>query len=335
MSGADGGVGVVIVNWKAEQLLGRCLDAMAEQSLPARRIVVVNNGEPGLLATVPAAGRHGVLVIEPGRNLGFAGANNVGVREVPDCEWIALLNPDAFPEPDWLARLLTAARAEAPRYSFLASRQVVADDPRRLDGTGDVYAVSGLGWRRDHGRSASGTRLAREEVFGPCAAAALYRRDAFLEVGGLDESFFCYFEDVDLAFRLRLLGHRCLYVPGAVVHHVGSAVAGRQSDFAVYHGHRNLVWAWLKNMPSPLLLAYLPHHLALTLASLVHVGRRGQAVVLLRAKRDALRQLPRLLRARRAVQGRRRSGSRALRRLMVGGWRALGVGRFADPAGRG
>ncbi len=326
-SGADGGVGVVVVNWKAERLLGRCLDALAAQSVPARRIVVVNNGQPGLRSNVPAADRPGVCVIEPGRNLGFAGANNAGVQQVLDCEWLALLNPDAFPQPDWLEKLLAAARIDTPRYSFLASRQLVADDPSRLDGTGDVYAVSGLGWRRDHGRSARGTRLAAEEVFGPCAAAALYRRDAFLEVGGLDEAFFCYFEDVDLAFRLRLAGHRCLYVPDAVVRHVGSASSGRRSDFSVYHGHRNLVWTFWKDMPASLLARYWPHHLVLNFVSLVHFTARGQGGAIARAKRDALLGLPRVLKQRRAVQSQLRVGAGELRRLMVGGRRSLGWGR--------
>ncbi len=327
-------VAVVIVDWNAGELVARCLAALARQTRPADRVVVVDNGGvPGTRPHLPPAGPPVELLRLP-ENRGFAAGVNAGVAAAGEADWIALLNPDAFPEPEWLERLLAAAAAH-PEFSSFGSRQLAAGSPWLLDGTGDVYAVSGLAWRRDHGVRGEGVRLQADEVFGPCAAAALYRRSALREAGALDESFFCYFEDVDLAFRLRLLGHRCLYVPDAVVHHVGSALSGRQSEFAVYHGHRNLVWAWLKNMPWPLLLAYLPHHLALTLASLVHVGRRGQALVLLRAKRDALRQLPRLLRARRAVQGRRRVGSRALRRLMVGGRRALGIGRFADPAGGG
>jgi GT2 family glycosyltransferase len=313
----------VVVNWQAEALLDRCLEALARQSLPARRVVVVNNGAPGLAAAVPRLGRSGAQVVEPGRNLGFAAGNNRGLREADGCEWIALVNPDAFPEPDWLERLLAAA-ARHPECAFFASRQLMAHDAGRLDGTGDVYAVSGLAWRRDHGREAEGVRREAGEVFGPCAAAALYRKDALVEVGGFDESFFCYFEDVDLAFRLRLAGHRCRYVPEAVVHHVGSATSGRRSAFSVYHGHRNLVWTFWKNMPASLLARYWPHHLALNLISLVHLGARGQGALMLRAKRDALRGLPRVLRARRVVQARRKASALELRRAMVGGLAAFG-----------
>ena len=96
------------------------------------------------------------------------------------------------------------------------------------------------------------------EIFAPCAAAALYRRAAFLEAGGFDEHFFCYMEDVDLGFRLRLLGYRCGYAPAAIVHHVGSGTTGARSPFTVYHGHRNLVWTYVKNMPTPWFWLYLP-----------------------------------------------------------------------------
>jgi GT2 family glycosyltransferase len=326
-SAADGGVSVVVVNWRAEALLERSVEALARQSLAPRRVVVVNNGAPGLAAAVPALARAGVRVVETGRNLGFAGGNNRGLSETDDgCRWVALVNPDAFPEPDWLERLQAAAERH-PECSFFASRQLMADDTSRLDGTGDVYAVSGLAWRRDHGRPAAGNRLEPEEVFGPCAAAALYRRDALVEVGGFDESYFCYFEDVDLSFRLRLAGHRCLYVPDAVVRHVGSASSGRRSAFSVYHGHRNLVWTFWKNMPAALITRHLPQHLALNVISLVHFAARGQGAAILRAKLDAVAGLPRVLRARRFVQGRRRAGASELRAVMVGGLAALGRGR--------
>jgi GT2 family glycosyltransferase len=318
---------VVIVDWNAGSLVTRCLEALARQTVRPQTVMVVDN------ASRSETWRHvggDALPIEmvrlPG-NTGFAAGTNRGIALVPDVEWVALLNPDAFPEPDWLERLLAAA-AEYPSFSFFASRQLMADDPSRLDGTGDAYGVSGFAWRRDRGRPVSTTGSGPEEVFGPCAAAALYRRSALLEVGGLDESFFCYFEDVDLAFRLRLAGHRCMYVPDAVVHHVGSASSDRRgSGFALYHGHRNLVWTFVKNMPGPLLALYWPHHLVLNLVALAWFTLRGQGRAIWRAKRDALRGLPRVLRQRREVQASRRAGSAELRRLMVRGRRGFGLGR--------
>jgi GT2 family glycosyltransferase len=124
----------------------------------------------------------------------------------------------------------------------IGSKLVKAADLAVLDGVGDAYHISGLVWRMGHGEPVASFSEQVREVFSPCAAAALYRRSVLLEVGGFDEDFFCYVEDVDLGFRLRLAGHKALSVPDAVVYHVGSATTGGQhSDFAVYHGHRNLV----------------------------------------------------------------------------------------------
>jgi GT2 family glycosyltransferase len=182
-----------------------------------------------------------------------------------------------------------------------------------------VYHVSGLVWRSGHGAPLP-TGESAHEVFSPCAAAALYRRDALLEIGGFDERYFCYLEDVDLGFRLRLRGQRCLYVPDAVVVHVGSGTTGKGSAFSTYHGHRNLVWTFFKDMPAPLLALYLPQHLLVNVLSVVWFAARGQAGAIVRAKWDALRGLPAILAERRQVQRERRVGARELRRAMARGW---------------
>jgi GT2 family glycosyltransferase len=292
---------LVVVNWNSGPLLDRCLRAVARQTLPPHEVLVVDNDSADGSADGLEQRFPGVRVLRPRRNLGFAAANNLAAAAAGDSEWLALLNPDAFPEPDWLERIAAAAHAH-PGHAFFASRLVSAGDPGRLDGTGDLYSRTGLAWRRDHGRPVAHAPTAPPEVFAACAAAAVYRRDAFREVGGFDESFFCFFEDVDLAFRLRLAGHRCLYVPEAVVHHVGSATTRRGSDFAVYHGHRNLVWTYVKDMPWPLLVAYLPGHLLMNAAALGFFLLRGRGRPILRAKRDALQALPRVWRERRRVQ---------------------------------
>jgi GT2 family glycosyltransferase len=319
-------VAVVVVDWNSGDLLERCLLALRRQTVRPASVIVVDNASAEPTASRVPGEASDVEIVRMAENLGFAAGTNLGIARAPEARWIALLNPDAFPEPEWLERLLAAAEAH-PAHSFFASRQVMAGDPARLDGAGDAYGVSGIAWRRGFGRPAAAAPDAPEEVFGPCAAAALYRRDVLLEVGGLDEGFFCYFEDVDLAFRLRLAGHRCLYVPDAVVRHVGSASKGRRSDFAVYHGHRNLVWTFVKNMPAPLAALYWPHHLLLNLTSLAYFTVRRQGRPIWKAKWDALRGLPRVLRQRREVQAARRASARDLRRVMARGLRGFGLGR--------
>ena len=308
---------VAIVNANSGSLLRRALEALAQQTRPPERTLIVDNGSTDGSDEQLEEEFAGVHVIRLGANVGFAAANNVAVREVDDCEWLALLNPDAFPEAQWLDELLNAT-ARQPGYSFFASRIVMASDPERLDAAGDALHVSGVAWQRGHGEPTS-TALSPCEVFSASAAAALYRLEAVVSVGGFDERFFCYYEDTDLGFRLRLAGHRCWYVPSAVVHHVGSATARRESDFMLYHTHRNIVWAYAKDMPSPLVWLYLPQHLLVNVLTLAAFARQRRLRLALKAKLDAVRGLPAMLRERRRVQGGRIASARALRETMATG----------------
>jgi len=310
-------VSVVIVNKNAGPHLATALESLRLQTVPPRRVIVVDNASDdgsldGLDARFPF-----VEFICSAENLGFAAANNLAVQMSDDCEFVALLNPDAFPEPDWLERLLAAA-AVHPECVLFGSRLVRADDAATLDGTGDMYHVGGMAWRRDQGAPDHVARP-EAETFSACAAAALYRRDVFLAVGGFDESFFCYYEDTDLAFRLRLAGHRCLYVPGAVARHVGSATTGLLSSFTIYHSSRNQIWTYMKNMPPVLLWLYLPQHLLVNMLTTLGYTLQGQGLAALRGKRDALRGLGPVLAERRRIQGDRVATTAEMRGAMARG----------------
>jgi GT2 family glycosyltransferase len=320
-------VAVVVVNLNGAAVLDRCLAALRRQTARPARVIVVDNASTDGSADGLESRHPGIEVVRLAGNVGFAAANNLAVSRATDCDWVALLNPDAFPEPAWLERLVAASQAH-PEYSFFGSRLLSADDPETLDGTGDVLHVAGMAWRRDHGSPAAGTRVSPEEIFSPCAAAALYRRDVWEQAGGLDERYFCYFEDTDLSFRLRLAGHRCLYVPDAVVHHVGSAIAGNDTDFTVYHSFRNLIWTYVKNMPGPLFWLYLPQHLLVNTFLLGAFALRGRAGVIVRAQTAALRELPRILSERRATQATRIVPVRAVHSVMARGPAGYGVTFF-------
>lgn len=311
-------ISVLIVNYNAGDYLERCVASLSGQTLaPARIIVVDNASTDGSLSRI-ANKFPDVEVVGLAENIGFAAANNLAVKKVDDCEWIAFLNPDAFPEPDWLQNLLQTATAN-PEYSFFGSHMKKYGSVDELDGTGDIYHVSGLAWRRDHGMRPQDPPRSGGEIFAPCAAAAFFRRSVFVDAGGFDEHFFCYFEDVDLAFRLRLKGERCLYVPDAVVEHVGSATTHRNSDFAVYHGHRNLIWSYFKNMPTPLFWIFLPQHLLANLAALLLFSLRGQVGVIFKAKWDAFNGLSRVLEKRKEIQAGTTVSARDLKRVMARG----------------
>src|SRR5262249_32741731 len=141
----------------------------------------------------------GWQVLRLEENIGFAAGNNRAIAMVRS-PWVAALNPDAFAEPDWLSQLMNAVN-RYPDAGAFGSLQIVANRPDRLGGVGDVYNPAGLCWRGGFGQPIAGNCL-EGEIMSPCAAAALYHRESLLAVGGFDEDFFCYGEDVDLGLRL-------------------------------------------------------------------------------------------------------------------------------------
>jgi len=311
-------VAVIVVNFNGGTMLRDCLAALARQTVPPARVLVFDNasGDGSIEACRPLFPAVEFHVLD--ENKGFAVANNLAVSLVGDCEWVALLNPDAFAEPTWIEAFWRQA-ARHPDTDAFASCMLSAADPRVVDGAGDAYRVDGLAWPRMQGRPAADLPQEVEEVFAPSAGAGFYRRSAFIAAAGFCERYFCYYEDVDLGFRLRLLGHRCRFVPDAVVHHVGSALTGKGSAFSVYHVHRNFVWTYFRNMPGALFWRYLPAHLAANLASIVVFARKGQGAVILRAKWHALRGLAQSLRERRRIQEQRRVAASAILAAMQQG----------------
>jgi GT2 family glycosyltransferase len=307
---------VLVVNYRAGPLLAQCLRCLARQTVENFEAIVVDNGSSdGSLAAarLEVDGDQRFIFIEPGSNLGFAAGNNLGAARA-GAPWLATLNPDAFADSDWLEQLL-AATARHPDIAMFGSTQIDAADPERLDGCGDHYFFAGLPWRGGYGWPVAA--LPPEgPAFSPCAAAALYRRDAFRAVGGFDERFFCYVEDVDLAFRLRLLGHRAIQVPAARVRHVGGASSGgASSDFACFQGARNMVWCFVKNMPGPLFGPLLPIHLAAMVLYCLIAALRGQGRAATGGVLAALTALP--WAQRRHLQAARRIPWLAIARAMA------------------
>jgi GT2 family glycosyltransferase len=320
-------VSIVLTYWNHAKFLHDCIGCLAQQTLRDFEILIIDNGSIDR-GTEDLGQKYPELklqIIRLPANKGFAVANNLGAKMARGT-WLALLNTDAFPEPDWLEQLVQAAN-KYPQFSFFCSRQIQFHRADLLDGAGDDYHISGLAWRRFYNYPAETHGLQEEEVFSACAAAVLYKREDFLGVEGFDENYFSYYEDVDLSFRLRLAGGRCLYAPKAVVHHVGSASVGTTSDFAVYYGHRNLVWTFFKDMPGVLFWLYLPLHIVVNIMFLVSflIRRRGTAI--LRAKRDAVYHLFPIIRARRRIQSTRKVSlsqiQQALNRDMLALYRAL------------
>lgn len=267
---------IIVVTHNSARFLARMAAAVEAQAETRWRLVVIDNAssadERPKLATLPAP----TTVIQSEVNLGFAAANNRAAQDAVT-PYLVFLNPDAFPEPSWLSKLIETIEKH-PRAVAVGSTQMRADT-NLFDGTGDVLHASGIAYRSSYGRSRSAPPPFGE-TFSACAAAMLVRRKAFEAVGGFDESFFCFFEDVDLGFRLRLAGGQILQLPDAVVAHVGGGSTGVRSAFADFHGARNRVWTFVKCMPPLLFWPLLPAHVLATTLLVLRSALDGRSAPL-------------------------------------------------------
>jgi GT2 family glycosyltransferase len=299
-------VTVVIPSWNGRKLLEPCLRALQAQTLGPLEVTVVDNGSAdGTVDWLRAEHPRVRVVIFPD-NRGFAAAVNAGIAAA-ETEYVALLNNDTEPAPAWLASLVSALDRRLD-CTFAASKMVRLDAPDTIDSAGDQFTLHGLGYKRGEGFPARTEYLVEEEVTSACAGAALYRRTAFADVGDFDERFFAYFEDVDWSLRARLRGHRCVYVPSAVVRHAVGATSARMSVWAARLRARNAVYVIVRVLPAPLLVAALPGFLVTRLGGLVARALQGQLRATLAGYADALRDLPWALRSRHRIQSERRVG---------------------------
>jgi GT2 family glycosyltransferase len=290
-------IAVVIPNWNGRRWLPGCLDAIAAQLLPPDEVIVVDNGSTD--DSVPYLRLHHprVQVLELGHNTGFAHAANQGIQASRG-EYVALVNTDVVLATDWLARVHVAV-ASSPEAASVACKMLDLEDPTRVYDAGDILRRDGACEQRGRSGRDNGRWDEPCEVFGACAGAALYRRDAVLEVGGFDERYFAYLEDVDLALRLRLAGWRCHYEPVVALH------AGGGSSHQLSGGHwplvaRNTVVLVAKAFPA----RWLPLVAYRQLGWAWHALRDRRLAAHLRGLTAAVPMLPGALRARRALRRR-------------------------------
>ena len=306
-------VAVLIVTWNpGEELIAAVTSAMNQLTPDGQVIIWDNASRPScdplferLLVAFPV----GLSIHHSADNLGFAGGNNAAAQHASGADYLLLLNPDAALQPGCLDEMVAVMR-DQPDAAAVGCTQLDGDG-RAIDGLGDVYHASGHAWRLGHGKPVD-YGLPDEPVspsFGPCGAVSLYRAKAFRDAGGFDADFFCFFEDVDLAFRLRLQGWRFYQANRAVAHHIGGTSATPGSTMAAYYGHRNMTLTFLKDMPITLLIAMLPLHLMVSAGALLRYSLRGQPGVILRAKRDAITALPSILAKRSELMGKRVAGT--------------------------
>lgn len=301
---ADRQVSIVVLNLNGRRHLAPLLAHLALQSVRDFELVFVDNGstDDSVALVEQGCAAYGIplQLIRNRRNNGFAPACNQGLA-LARAPWVAMLNNDTRPAADWLQRLLDAAQG-GERIGMVASKMLRAHQPDQIDSAGVAMDWAGIAWDWRGGEPDRPEETELVEIFGPCGGAALYRRDLLIALGGFDADFFAYLEDVDLAWRARLVGWRCLFQPQARVLHAHSATLGDASPFKRFLLGRNKVWLLAKNLPDADLRRCWPAVVGYdALAVGYGVMQRGDFASL-RGRLAGLAGLPRLWPKRRQVQ---------------------------------
>ncbi len=277
---------VVVLAFRERELLAECLAAclLASAAVPGEvELLVVDNG--GLSAFV-ASSCPSARIVDPGANLGFAGGVQRGI-ELAQAPWIALVNDDARLEPDALAALLAAGDTR-PDVGSVAAQIRFAADRSRINSAGITVDALGAASERWAGRPVS---IASQSgpVFGASACVGLYRAATLRAIGGFDERFFAYLEDVDVAWRARAAGWASWYEAGAVAYHHGSASTGAQSPQKYFLVGRNRIRLLARNATRRQLLRALPAIALYDLAYVAYVAMADHTLAPLRGRIAGLR----------------------------------------------
>ncbi|MEN9936227.1 MAG: hypothetical protein RLZZ387_2806 [Chloroflexota bacterium] len=292
----------VIVTWNGRRYLPSCLEALRPQMPPGGEIILVDNGSVDGSAGWARERAPDVRLLELGHNHGFAGGVDAGLRAAHG-DLLLLINDDAFIEPGFIPALLAAADA-MPEVGAFAAVLTFNHRPELVASAGVRLRRDGLALDLWPGLPVSELPDAPRPVAGPSGGGALYRRALLEDIGLMEPAFFNYLEDADLVWRALLRGWRSAVVPAARARHVYSATSGHGSSFKQRLLGRNRIRTIVRCVPAPLLARCLPAIVAYDLMACAHalLTRRTAPVA---GRIEALRELPELLRQRRAIQARR------------------------------
>jgi len=306
-------ISVIVLNRNGKEYLKECLESLKIQTYKDFEVIFVDNGSTDDSIEYVKNNFPEVKILALGKNVGFAKGNNEGIK-ISQGEYIVLLNNDTKVDRFWLEELYKAI-SKNPSIGFCASKIIFYNDQEKIDSAGDGYSLCGAPFKRGHFEHKN-KHNNKEEVFGACAAAAIYRRTMLNDIGFLDEDFFIGFEDSDLSFRAQLRGYKCLYVPKAIVFHRGSATIGKLSNLQVYYGQRNVEYVYIKNMPSFLIFRYFFSHLIYNLIGFLFFLSKGKGLFFLKAKYSVLKNLPKLFKKRKIIQNNRKVDDNYLKKIM-------------------
>lgn len=283
---------IIITNYNGLSFIKDCLDSLENQIFKDFEVIFVDNNSIDNSVNFVKEHYSNVIFILNSINRGYGGGCNDGAKASKG-DYLFFLNTDTTLLPDCLLNLDEGIHL-FPDYGMYAPKMIYPNG--KINSTGLCISLSGAAWDRGLGEKDIGQYDKPDEIFGPCGGAAVFKREPFLEINGFDESFFLFMEDVDIIIRMQSAGWKCRFLPhSTVVHHHGG-ITGVGSDFSVYYGNRNIIWNTFKNYPDYLILLAFFFIFVRNLGSILYYGIKGRGRVVLRAKWDAIKGLPPIIR---------------------------------------
>jgi GT2 family glycosyltransferase len=297
-----GKVSFIIVNWNGRETVEECLDSLLGQTHTNREIIFVDNhSSDGSLELVRDSYSLDKL-ISLDQNHGYAEANNIGFAQA-EGKFIALVNNDAVLDPLWLENAVNVfCQDKEGTVGSVATKIINYHQRDIIDTAGVEFFGFGAGWDYKGLPVDSKEVNSRKEVFGAVATASLYRKKILDRIGLFDPRYFIYFEDTDLAFKLRLFGYKCLYEPEAICFHHGGVKQDKDSRFYIDYGRRNIEFLFLKNFQGRLLAKYALSHCLYEGVLFGFFLFSGKGIPFLRAKIQFLKNLGYLLQERKKLK---------------------------------
>jgi len=320
-------ISVVVLNWNGRQVVETCLQSLQEQTYQPLEIIVVDNASTDDSVEWVRQKFPQVKLIVTERNLGFGGGNNVGIQASLG-RYLMMLNNDTRLNPTCIEELRRAIEADK-NYGACASKILLEFEDNLIDAAGIVVCPDGLSIGR--GRLEKGERYDEEvEVFFASDCACLYRREMLEDIGLYDEDFFAYADETDMGWRAQLGGWKCIYNPKAVVYHFHSASSGTYSSFKAFLVERNRIWVAIKNFPISLLIFgqfyTFWRYLLQAYGAFAGKGAAGRFThdfsklelvkILMKVYFSIWKQLPLMLRKRKAIQRKKRISNSEVYRLI-------------------
>ncbi len=287
-------IAIIIPNWNGQATLKKCIDSLLVQSLK-NSVIVVDNGSTDQSNKILSNYGDKITVLKQEKNLGFAGGVNVGLNYSlnENFDFIALFNNDAVADQYWLEKLLKQINTDE-KIGIVTSK-ILTSNGHKIDSTGDFYTIWGLPYPRGRGEVNSEKYDSELSIFSASGGACLFRSSMLKKIGLFDESFFAYYEDVDISFRAQLFGFKVLYTPQALVYHQIGATSRKLKGFTTYQTMKNLPMLLLKNTPFPLLFKILPRFLLVYLSFFVSATSRKELSFALKGFWKSLLLLPKTL----------------------------------------